>query len=254
MSKSKIKLSIATLLIALIALAGPVSAVEAATPAFRGLVYAYNDEYIETTPMQYVQFRNASAVELKALVRQDAGLGALKPLQALADNRGYVFTVLKYVQKGKSYSNLTAADQVTSILMRNASTVQVLNQLPVLISKPATVSDISFGGVPQTIGTNNTITVAVDPTTAYTTASVTLSRDARVTVQNATRPTGKTALFNAGIINDAAAINAFTSAQTGATGQALIAEGETTITVIAVDGEGNNIGQPTVYTLTFVAQ
>lgn len=117
-----------------------------------------------------------------------------------------------------------------------------------------TVSDISFGGVAQTIGTDNSITVVVNPLDVYNTASVTLSKKARVTVSNAAGTKTKTALVEAGVMDGAAAISAFTLASDSATGQKLIDEGTITVTIVAVDANDDDIpAETTVYTVNFVA-
>lgn len=115
-----------------------------------------------------------------------------------------------------------------------------------------TVSNITFDGVAQTIATDNTISVIVDPGKTYTTASVTLSQKARVTVVSGS--TSKSAIVPAGTLNNAVAIAAFTS-QTEPTGQKLISITPVTVTLQAVDASENDIPDvKTVYTVNFVSQ
>lgn len=121
------------------------------------------------------------------------------------------------------------------------------------VTTPA-VYNILLDGVYQVIGPGNVITIAVDPDKTYTDASVTLSQKARITAASATK-TSKPALLDAKVpINGEAAISAFTPKQSEAKGQALIDEGEITITLVAVDADNNNIeGQQTVYKVNFVS-
>lgn len=114
-------------------------------------------------------------------------------------------------------------------------------------------SAVSFNDVEQTIATDNTITIAVkNDTTAYSKASVTLDKNAMVTVASGSQ--SKTALFNAGTIASAQLIESITN-KTEATGAELIAKSPITITLQAVDAQNQSIaGVQTVYTVNFVAQ
>ncbi len=139
------------------------------TPTFRGIVYDYNGQFIELTPMQYVQFRGATNPDLKALVI-DPDTSNFRPLQAIVDSRGYVFTVIKYVQTGKNYSNLVFEDQVSNLTMRLPNSVQVVSQVINLIPRDITLSNISIEDINPVI-TNEAektiLTFDVDPETRY---------------------------------------------------------------------------------------
>lgn len=176
----------------------------------------------------------------------------------LSGGSGYAFNYSAYPNAGAAMQATAAIpqDEVnTYFIFEGFDGLGQAILTPVLapVTGP-TVSDISFGGVAQTIGTDNTITVVVNPTDVYNTASVTLSKKARVTVSNAAGTKTKTALVEAGIMDGTAAINAFTLASDSATGQKLIDEGTITVTLVAVDANDDDIpAETTVYTVNFVA-